>query len=184
MGRPRKNVPANNEYEVERIVDKRTRRRKIEYQVKWVGYPESENTWQTVDSMNCPKLIAEYEEGEAEETDASNESNETYETYETDGTDETEEIKTKRSGRTTSPKQRRVGALIKIQPEGDYKPGDWEDEVLQVDNVTRNGSGGLNIHIQWVDGEYTEELAVEANVRCPQKVISFYESRLKFRRTI
>ena len=40
-------ILVNNEeqYEVEKILDKRTYRRQVQYLVKWQGYPDSDNTW-------------------------------------------------------------------------------------------------------------------------------------------
>ena len=51
-----------DEYEVERIVSKRSTGRKIEYLVKWVGYSDEENSWlNKKDLKNCKALIEEYE---------------------------------------------------------------------------------------------------------------------------
>lgn len=33
-------------YEIERIVDKRARGDRVEYLIKWRGYPDSQNTWE------------------------------------------------------------------------------------------------------------------------------------------
>ena len=34
----------------------------MEYEVKWVGYNSSENTWEEVKNLqNCPDLVKEYE---------------------------------------------------------------------------------------------------------------------------
>jgi hypothetical protein len=50
-------------YEVERIVDKRVSNGNIEYQVKWVNYPDSANTWEPVDNLIfSPEAIQEYEQ--------------------------------------------------------------------------------------------------------------------------
>ena len=50
------------EYAIEKIVGKRTNRHgKIEYLVKWRGYPDSENTWEPKAQLACPEIIQEYE---------------------------------------------------------------------------------------------------------------------------
>lgn len=50
-------------FEVEKILDKRTRNRKIEYKVKWVNYPISECTWEPISNLrNVKQMINEFEE--------------------------------------------------------------------------------------------------------------------------
>jgi hypothetical protein len=39
-------VDGRSEYFVEKIVDERTYRRKKQYMVKWVGYPDEEDSWE------------------------------------------------------------------------------------------------------------------------------------------
>merc|ERR1711915_806995 len=53
---------SEEEYEVERIIDKRTRKGKLEYLVKWKGWDLPEhNTWEAIDHLNCEEMIEEYE---------------------------------------------------------------------------------------------------------------------------
>lgn len=33
----------------------------IEYLIKYKGYPDSENTWEPPENLDCPKIIANYE---------------------------------------------------------------------------------------------------------------------------
>ena len=41
-------------YEVEKILEKRTKKGKTEYLIKWKGYEdEAENTWEPVANLDC-----------------------------------------------------------------------------------------------------------------------------------
>jgi hypothetical protein len=67
-----------DEFEVERIIDKRERADGVvEYLIKWLGYQDDENTWEP--QGNCPlETITEFEEnakqGMRMEVDANSES--------------------------------------------------------------------------------------------------------------
>ena len=51
----------SDEYEVEKIVDKRTKNGKEEYKIKWVGYSMSECTWEPLKNLeNIKKMIDDY----------------------------------------------------------------------------------------------------------------------------
>lgn len=49
------------EYVVERIVDKRKVKGVEEYLLKWKGYTDADNTWEPKDNLDCPDLIAQFE---------------------------------------------------------------------------------------------------------------------------
>ena len=53
-------IDGEEEYEVESIINDRTYRRKKQYLVKWLGYPESENSWVNETDLHSPELLAEY----------------------------------------------------------------------------------------------------------------------------
>jgi hypothetical protein len=53
------------EWEVEAILNKRTRGRKVFYLVKWKGYPMEEASWEPEDHLtNSQAVIREFEERE------------------------------------------------------------------------------------------------------------------------
>jgi hypothetical protein len=59
---PAISINDHEEFEVEQIVDKRLHRRRVEYLVRWVGYPEHEATWEPVTNLtNARDAIADFE---------------------------------------------------------------------------------------------------------------------------
>ncbi len=56
-------IDREEEYEVERIVAHRQfgRSKRLQYLIKWKGYPESDNTWEPADQVHAPDLIKHYQ---------------------------------------------------------------------------------------------------------------------------
>ena len=58
-----------NEFEVEDIITHRVVNNGTEYLVKWLGYPDSENTWEPDTNLtNCRQLLAQYHRNQDQRT--------------------------------------------------------------------------------------------------------------------
>jgi transposase InsO family protein len=53
-------IKGEEQYEVEAIRSHRRNRRKLQYLIKWKGYPESDNTWEPVENVQASLLIRKY----------------------------------------------------------------------------------------------------------------------------
>ncbi|XP_019894582.2 heterochromatin protein 1-like [Musca domestica] len=51
----------HKEYIVERVCGRRRRNGRIEYLLKWKGYPETQNTWERKEHLNCSALLRKFE---------------------------------------------------------------------------------------------------------------------------
>jgi transposase InsO family protein len=55
-------IDGEDEYEVEKILDKRRSNGRFEYLVKWVGYPYHQATWEPLEHLkHCENLLEDYE---------------------------------------------------------------------------------------------------------------------------
>ncbi len=56
-------IEGEEEFEVERIVAHRTfgQSKRLQYLIKWKGYPESDNSWEPADQVHAPDLVKHYQ---------------------------------------------------------------------------------------------------------------------------
>lgn len=153
------------EFSVEKILDKRILRNgKVEYYLKWKGYSDADNTWEPIENLDCPDLIAEFEEQWKKKQEQKKK-------------DEENTAKRKRpnpvSPVVSTPSKKKckerasenIGFARGLEPE-------------KIIGATES-NGELKFLMKWKGSTNTDTvLAKEANVKCPQIVIDFYEERL------
>lgn len=157
-------TPSEEEYIVEKILNKRIVDGRTQYLLKWNGYSNAENSWEPVENLACSDLIADFEgrlkkrirkKRIIEPEDESGNSN-----------SEDESEATESRSEITKPHSSLSG----------FGTGRVPKEILGVTDV----GGSLKFLMNWEGCEAaTFVLAKEANIACPQLVIDFYEANLK-----
>ena len=151
------------EYTVEKIVDKRILKGgKIEYYLKWKGYGEEDNTWEPRENLDCEDLIAEFERKLK---------------------DKSVKKKEEKSGNDSKRKSTSTTAdSIKKKKSEDDRPKGF-DRGLEPERIigATDSSGELMFLIKWKGSDEADLVpARDANTKCPQTVIRFYEERLSW----
>ncbi|XP_070703495.1 chromobox protein homolog 1a [Pempheris klunzingeri] len=147
------------EYVVEKVLDRRVMKGKTEFLLKWKGFSDEDNTWEPEDNLDCPDLIAEYMQKHKEKEEKKKEGKRKA-TSEASGFSEERGSKKKKE---EGEKARGFGRGL--QPE-------------RIIGAT-DSSGELMFLMKWKNSDEADLVpAKEANVKCPQVVISFYEERL------
>lgn len=174
------------EYIVEKILDRRIVKGKVEYYIKWEGYGQDENTWEPEENLTCPELIKEFEnqrklkEGKKKEkekekltTKKSLSNAESSEENSKDSSSVTKKRKDKDLGSENSEKKEKK-KKIDDTPKGFAK--NLEPETILG---ASDSTGELMLLMKWKGVDEADLVpAKEANVKCPQIVIKFYEERL------
>jgi hypothetical protein len=153
------------EYSVEKVLDKRERQGRVEYLLKWKGYPNDDNTWEPEANLDCQDLIDEFhrqrQKGGIEKKDAP-------------ASDKKKKQNGTEEGSSTKKKPKHKLA------EDDSKPRGF-DRGLEPEKIigATDSSGELMFLIKWKGSDEADLVpSRQANVKCPQIVIQFYEERL------
>ncbi|KAM9191893.1 interferon regulatory factor 2 isoform 1-T2 [Dugong dugon] len=144
------------EFVVEKVLDRRVVIGKVEYFLKWKGFTDADNTWEPEENLDCPELIEAFLNSQKAGK-------------EKDGT-KRKSLSENESDDSNSKKKREAAD----KPRGFARGLDPEQIIDATDN-----SGELLFLMKWKDSDEADlVLAKEANVKCPQIVIAFYEERL------
>ncbi|KAL0992423.1 hypothetical protein UPYG_G00093110 [Umbra pygmaea] len=151
------------EYVVEKVLDRRVVKGRVEFLLKWKGFSDEDNTWEPQDNLDCPDLIAEYMQNHHNKKESDKK--------ESAGKRKAGESDTDVAGEESRPKKRKEEAE---KPRGFARGLDPERIIGATDS-----SGELMFLMKWKNSDEADLVpAKEANVKCPQVVISFYEERL------
>jgi len=180
---PNDDDDGDGEYIVEKILEKRIKNGKVEFFLKWKGYPDTENSWEPELNLDCPDLIAEYEI-QREKAESRKRQSVTPEATMNKPTPK----KTTASGGSTPtptpPTAPPTTGANENEPmkkkKKDDKPRGF-DRNLDPEKIlgATDSSGELTFLMKWKGTDEADLVPARiANVRCPQVVIKFYEERL------
>uniref|UniRef100_A0A8D9AR80 Heterochromatin protein 1 n=1 Tax=Cacopsylla melanoneura TaxID=428564 RepID=A0A8D9AR80_9HEMI len=171
------------EYTVEKILDRRVVKGKVEYYIKWEGYGADENTWEPEENLTCPELIRDFEENrknkeakkkEKEKAVATKRSSPIRASSEENSKESSAPKKKKESNDISSDKKEKKKSKSDDSPKGFAK--NLEPETILG---ASDSTGELMLLMKWKGVDEADLVpAKEANVKCPQIVIKFYEERL------
>ncbi|KAM7411880.1 hypothetical protein PAMA_021717 [Pampus argenteus] len=175
---------SDEEYVVEKVLDRRVVKGRVEFFLKWKGYSDKHNTWEPEKNLDCPELISEFMKTYKKSSSSSSSSS---------GGSSTPGSGASKS--TAGPLGRSKDSSSKKRSSDDEEGGSKpkkkkEDDILVARGFERglepekiigatDSCGDLMFLMKWKDSDEADlVLAKEANHKCPQIVIAFYEERL------
>ncbi|KAJ8036056.1 Chromobox protein-like 3 [Holothuria leucospilota] len=161
-------------YQVEKITDVRIKNGKKEYFLKWKGYGEQDNTWEPEENLDCPVLIKDFEDKRQKEKEEKESKRKSAASVNGSG----EEVPRKKAKKESQKTVEKTPEASRSGDEGKYKGFERGLEPERIIGATES-HGELLFLMKWKNSQEADLVkAKEANVRCPQIVIKFYEGRL------
>ncbi|KAM6929341.1 chromobox protein homolog 5 [Lycodopsis pacificus] len=184
------------EYVVEKVLDRRVVKGRVEFFLKWKGYSEKHNTWEPEKNLGCPELISEFmktykkssSSGGGSSTPSSGasksvtgssgrtkDSSSSKKRSSDDDDEEEEEEDEEEVEGGSKPKKKKKKKEEDILVARGFERGLEPEKIIGA----TDSCGDLMFLMKWKDSDEADlVLAKEANNKCPQIVIAFYEERL------
>lgn len=177
-------------FDVERIVDDRMMKGRKQYLIKWVGYSESENTWEFEDNLMCEELLADYlKKKEAMEKRQKKPSSKRESIRGDSSTSKAETGPARRDSvapkKPESTPQRKSGPdsaqpANKGQPLVQVVTNEWDVHIDKVIGASLNTDGTIDIEYLLKNGQPASSSSIVLRYKAPVKLIEFYEDNLTF----
>nr|ACI96760.1 heterochromatin protein 1 [Drosophila melanogaster] len=178
------------EYAVEKIIDRRVRKGKVEYYLKWKGYPETENTWEPENNLDCQDLIQQYEASRKDEEKSAaskkDRPSSSAKAKETQGraSSSTSTASKRKSEEPTAPSGNKSKRTTDAEQDSIPVSGSTGfDRGLEAEKIlgASDNNGRLTFLIQFKGVDQAEMVPSSvANEKIPRMVIHFYEERLSW----
>jgi len=176
---------AVEEYVVETILKKRIVKGKVEYYLKWQGFGEEDNTWEPEENLGCPDLIAEFErqleEKEKKKKEVPKPGPKSRSGPASRVTETPEKKETTKRGESSGGRAAAAEPVKKAKKDPSAPDKNGFDRGLLPEKIigATDSSGELMFLMKWKDTDEADLVpSRQANVKCPQVVIAFYEERL------
>lgn len=191
-----------NDLEVEKIIDKRMRKNKVEYFLKWKGYNDNDNSWEPKENLNCDELIKKFEKdvirskmeknrkkiGQGSKRSVSNSTSSTALSKRDKLYEPIVKVHNLKLDCKGIQKNELEPNRIHIEPASDNIDNDqvqmFKDEygtLEKIMNVSKNSSGQFEFLVKFKDISEAKWIpALTANIVWTQMVISYYESLIVF----
>ncbi|XP_071479711.1 chromobox protein homolog 3-like [Diadema antillarum] len=163
-------------YQVEKVVGKRVNKGVVEYLLKWKGYSDEENTWEPEEHLECPELIEAYNKKAAQEkaakrkTTVNGSSGESVKKKKKD-----DPADKRRDSASTSGESKKYGGKPEEKKYRGFDRGLTPERIIGA----TESNNELLFLMKWKNNNEADLVrAKEANHKCPQIVIQFYEERL------
>ena len=188
----------NDIYYIERILDRRKVNGRLEYKIKWEGYPMSQSTWEPLENLKTAmELVEEYDMLHKFPTEENLLKKKTArpkkERIKKAATKEKENPIPEKKEETEQPKEEEKGENINIDEnqennniifqEDITKKYNIDDSLKKVNTVRKRDNKLMAVVVKMKENGETEEIEIETNTLKydnPWILLDFYESKIKF----
>lgn len=154
-----------NVYEVEKIVEDRVKNGKRQYLIKWVGYPESENTWENEDNILSSDLIKKYQDFKQIKNNKGNRKG--------------GKKKTKLNSKTNT-KTKTLESNLETEIIINKITNEWDSQIKEILCVFKNNNSSIQVIYVNVDGTKGLASVEEMHIKAPLKLFEYYEKNISF----